>query len=369
MTTFSSVLRASLAILLAAAGAVAAAPMLNPLGSYQCAAGERCEVLAVGPLPGKNVVMLVAGKLQNQTTGVARILVCPADGKACRKVDEWPTEGPLHRLDADLLVLRSGVEILTKDSETNTHLRTVDQRGTVALYKLPFSLGARLVVSDGQRRTIVRGYPSGIGMIEGVLNAEMRILHIVDDINIENVISLKRAGADAIYARVLPGSTAEMPRAVVERLSKAGVLRCNYTVDGVPEELATLGAGEVILYNNIGNRGDNIWSVGFSTCAAAKVVSKPVPQPPEKVKSVALSCSGRCTVGVLTRSRFEVLDIAAQAAGLNFTREVEFTAPSGDVLGGLVMAADGDDTVVSTFSTIIVGRDLTSSIKLYRIVR
>lgn len=369
MAISSVILQASLALLVLAAGAVEAASTLKPEGSFQCVVSERCEVLAVGPLPDKGVAVLIAGKSQGQTAGVARIVVCAAGGKSCRKVDEWPTESLLHRLDVSLLVMKTGVEILTKDSESNSHLRSVDQRGTVSLRKLPFSLGARLVASDGQRRTMVRGYASGIGMINGDLNSDMQVLHIVDGIDIENVISLRQAGSDAIYARLLPSSTAEAPKAVVERLSRAGVLRCKYTVDGVPDELAAVGASEVLLFNNIGDKGDNFWSVGFATCASSKVISKTISQRPEKIKSVALACSGRCVVGILTRSRFEVLGIALQANELNFASEVEFSVPAGEILSGLLMAADSNDTVVATFGTIIVGRDLISSIKIFRIAR
>lgn len=363
------ILRVALAFLFLTAGSVEAASMLRPLGSYQCALGERCEVLAVGPLPGKSVVVLIAGKSQNQMTGVGRILVCAADGKPCRKVAEWPTENLLHRLDVNLLALQTGVEILTRDNASDSHLRIVDQHGAVTVRKLPFSLGARLVSSDGQRRTIVRGYPSGIGMIDWVSNADMQILHIVDGVEIESIISLKRVGTDAIFARVLPSSTAEKPKAVVERISKSGTLRCNYTVDGVPEELAVLRGSEVLLFSNIGSKGDNDWSVGFATCASSKIVSMPIAQPLERIKSVALACAGRCAVGVLTRSRFEVLDVAFQGGGLSFAPEVDFAVPAGEILSGLAMAADNGDTVVATFGTIVVGRDLISSIKVFRIVR
>lgn len=350
-------------------GPAEAAPSLKALGTYLCPATERCEVLAVGPLLAQGVAVLIGGKSQNQAAGIARIVLCASDGKPCRKVDQWSTEAVLHRLDVSMLAVPGGVEVVTRDSESSTHLRTVDHRGAVTLHKLPFSLGARLVASDGQRKMIVRGYPSGIGLVDGDIGAEMRSLQIVDGISIENLISIKKMGADAVYARLLPGATAQAPKAVVERLSKAGLLRCQYTVDGVPEELAAWGSREAILFNNIDSKGDNAWSVGLASCASAKLVAAVVPLPPERVKSAAMACAARCAVGVLTRSRYEILDISPQDNGLKFTREVDFIVPAGEVLGGIVMAADANDTIVVTAGTVLAGRDLVSSIKVFRVVR
>ena len=206
-------------------------------------------------------------------------------------------------------------------------------------------------------------------MRDGDIGAEMRSLQIVDGISIENLISIKKMGADAVYARLLPGATAQAPKAVVERLSKAGLLRCQYTVDGVPEELAAWGSREAILFNNIDSKGDNAWSVGLASCASAKLVAAVVPLPPERVKSAAMACAARCAVGVLTRSRYEILDISPQDNGLKFTREVDFIVPAGEVLGGIVMAADANDTIVVTAGTVLAGRDLVSSIKVFRVVR
>ena len=311
-----------------------AAPSLQNLGTYLCGPAERCEALAVGPMPDKSVAVLVVSKGQGQESGSARLLICAAGNSICRKVSEWPTESPLRRSDVDMLSLPSGIEFLSKDSASKVNLRAVDGQGVVNEVALPFSLDAHLIASDGVRRMFIRSYAGAVGLVEGSPSSGLQVLKMLDGIDMESIVSTSRSGSEAVYARVLKDSTAAAPKAVVERISKAGVARCRYVIEGVPESLLTIGAADVMLYSNIGPKGDDIWSVGLAECASAVIASKAVPKGSAKIKSVAMACGRRCSVAVLTRSRFEVFGVPLRGGEPTFNRELEFSVLTADeVLG------------------------------------